>query len=323
MGKWKIPPDGGHMEKPSGVYFQTMTMKQIRERLDKCDLIIIPVGSTENHGDNAPTGEDTFLVTRMAEQVALATGCTVSEPIWFGFHPYHHIGMPGTIPVKDEAFIDQLVSMMAGFWNTGFRKQILLNGHGQEFVIPIAIHKFAKIFQVPAIIINLNWYHAIQDKFKTKEEGGPYETPFIHADEAETSWSLALFPEFIHQEWATSTQPRGYLPEGHIDKAGNLLHRPIAWYGHVGGGPIEVKAYPEGVVGRADLADANKAREGVEALLDYMEKLVVDIMDRFPPWKLPPAEELSCRPKEELEALLKKPFEPGWRPLYAAGNNWL
>ncbi len=323
MGKWKIPPDGGHMEKPSGVYFQTMTMKQIRERLDKCDLIIIPVGSTENHGDNAPTGEDTFLVTRMAEQVALATGCTVSEPIWFGFHPYHHIGMPGTIPVKDEAFIDQLVSVMAGFWNTGFRKQILLNGHGQEFVIPIAIHKFAKIFQVPAIIINLNWYHAIQDKFKTKEEGGPYETPFIHADEAETSWSLALFPEFIHQEWATSTQPRGYLPEGHIDKAGNLLHRPIAWYGHVGGGPIEVKAYPEGVVGRADLADANKAREGVEALLDYMEKLVVDIMDRFPPWKLPPAEELSCRPKEELEALLKKPFEPGWRPLYAAGNNWL
>ena len=323
MGKWKIPPDGGHMERPSGVYFQTMTMKQIRERLDECDLIIIPVGSTENHGDNAPTGEDTFLVTRMAEQVAIATGCTVSEPIWFGFHPYHHIGMPGTIPVKDEAFIDQLVSVMAGFWNTGFRKQILLNGHGQEFVIPVAVHKFAKVFQVPAIIINLNWYHAIQDKFKTKEEGGPYETPFIHADEVETSWSLALFPEFIHQEWATSTQPRGYLPEGHIDKAGNLLHRPIAWYGHVGGGPIEVKAYPEGVVGKANLGDADKAREGVEALLDYMEKLVRDIMDRFPPWKLPPAEEMSCRPKEELEALLKKPFEPGWRPLYAAGNNWL
>ena len=323
MGKWKIPPDGGSMEKPDGIYFQTMTAKQIRERLDKCDLIIIPVGSTENHGDNAPTGEDTFLVTRMAEQVAKATGCTVSEPIWFGYHPYHHIGMPGTIPVKDEVFIDLLVSVMAGFWNTGFRKQILLNGHGQEFVIPVAIHKFAKIFQVPAVIVNLNWYHAIQDKFKTKDEGGPYETPFIHADEVESSWSLALFPEFMHQEWAVDTTPKGYLPEGHIDKAGNLLHRPIAWYGHVGGGPIEVKAYPEGVVGKATLADAEKAKEGVEALLDYMEKLVNDIMDRFPPWKLPPAEEMSCRPKEELEALLKKPFEPGWRPLYAAGNNWL
>jgi creatinine amidohydrolase len=258
----------------------------------------------------------------MAEQVALKTGCTVAEPIWYGYHPYHHIGMPGTVPVKDEAFIDYLVSVIAGFWNTGFRKQILLNGHGQEFVIPVAIHKFAKIFQVPAIIINLNWYHAIQDKFKTKEEGGPYETPFIHADEVETSWSLALFPELMHQEWAVDTEPKGFLPEGHIDKAGNLLHRPIAWYGHVGGGPIEVVAYPEGVVGKATLASADKAKEGVEALLDYLEKLVRDIMERFPPGKLPPAEMLSQRPKEELDALTKEPLTEGWRNLYTAGNLW-
>ncbi|PLV57326.1 3-dehydro-scyllo-inosose hydrolase [Thermotoga sp. SG1] len=322
MGKWQIPPEGGHMERPTGVYYQTMTMKQIKERLKECDLIIIPVGSTENHGPNAPTGEDTFLVTRMAEQVALKTGCTVAEPIWYGYHPYHHIGMPGTVPVKDEAFIDYLVSVIAGFWNTGFRKQILLNGHGQEFVIPVAIHKFAKIFQVPAIIINLNWYHAIQDKFKTKEEGGPYETPFIHADEVETSWSLALFPELMHQEWAVDTEPKGFLPEGHIDKAGNLLHRPIAWYGHVGGGPIEVVAYPEGVVGKATLASEEKAREGVEALLDYLEKLVRDIMERFPPGKLPPSEMLSQRPKEELDALTKEPLTEGWRNLYTAGNLW-
>jgi len=33
MGKWQIPPEGGHMERPTGVYYQTMTMKQIRERL--------------------------------------------------------------------------------------------------------------------------------------------------------------------------------------------------------------------------------------------------------------------------------------------------
>jgi creatinine amidohydrolase/Fe(II)-dependent formamide hydrolase-like protein len=322
MSKWNIPPDGGHMERPTGVYFQTMTMKEIQERLKKCDLIIIPVGSTENHGPNAPTGEDTFLVTRMAEQVALKTGCTVAEPIWYGFHPYHHIGMPGTVPVKDEAFIDFLVSVIAGFWNTGFRKQILLNGHGQEFVIPVAIHKFAKIFQVPALIVNVNWYHAIQDKFKTKEEGGPYETKFIHADEVETSWSLALFPEFCHQEWAVDTKPRGYLPEGHIDKAGNLLHRPIAWYGHVGGGPIEVVAYPEGVVGKATAASAEKAKEGVEALLDYLEKLVNDIMERFPVGKLPPAHELSQRPKEELDAALKQPLSEGWRSIYSIGNMW-
>lgn len=317
-GKWKIPPDEGHMDKPSGLYFQNMTMKEIQERLKKCDLIIIPVGSTENHGPHACTGEDTFLVTRMAELVAQRTGCTIAQPIWYGSHPYHHIGMPGTIPVPEEYFIGYLKAVIAGFWNTGFRKMILLNGHGQEYVIPTAIHQWAKHYQLPAIIINLNWYHAIPDYFKTKEEGGPYETPFIHADEVETSWSLCLFPEMIKMEDAVDTKPFGFLPDGHVDKAGNLLRKPIAWYGHVGCGPIEVSAYPEGVVGRATLADAEKAREGLEALLDYMEKLVNDIMTAYPPGKLPPTELLTQRDPKEVEEYLKGPLNGG-KHIYTLG----
>jgi hypothetical protein len=42
MDKWKIPPEGGHMEKPSGIYLQTMTGKQIEERQKQNDLIILP-----------------------------------------------------------------------------------------------------------------------------------------------------------------------------------------------------------------------------------------------------------------------------------------
>jgi creatinine amidohydrolase len=317
-GKWKIPPGEGHMDKPSGLYFQNMTMREIQERLKKSDLIIIPVGSTENHGPHACTGEDTFLVTRMAELVAQRTGCTIAQPIWYGSHPYHHIGMPGTIPVPEEYFIGYLKAVIAGFWNTGFRKMILLNGHGQEYVIPTAIHQWAKHYQLPAIIINLNWYHAIPDHFKTKEEGGPYETYFIHADEVETSWSLCLFPEMIKMEDAVDTKPFGFLPEGHVDKAGNLLRRPIAWYGHVGCGPIEVSAYPEGVVGRATLADAEKAREGVEALLDYIERLINDIMTAYPPGKLPPTELLTQRDSKEVEEYLKGPLNGG-KHIYTLG----
>lgn len=316
MSKWQIPPNGGHMDKASDLYFQNMTAKEVQKRLKTNDLIIIPLGSTEVHGPHAPYGEDTFLVTRMAEQVAQATGCTISQPLWFGSHPYHHLGMPGTIVVPEEYFVGMVKAIMAGFWNAGFRKQILLNGHGQEYVIPTAIHQFAKTFQVPGIFINLNWYHAIPEYFKTEEEGGPYETNFVHADEVETSWSLALFPEYIKQEDAVDTEPFGFLPEGHIDKAGNLLHRPIAWYGQVGCGPIEVAAYKPGVVGKATLADAKKAKPGVEALLDYLEGLVKDILEAFPPGELPPVEQLSMRSREELEAVTKKPFEEGWRHLY-------
>jgi creatinine amidohydrolase/Fe(II)-dependent formamide hydrolase-like protein len=82
MGKWMLPPPGGHMDKPSGIYYRTMTKSEVEERLKVNDILIIPVGCTENHGAAQPFGEDTFLVTRMAEAVAEATGCTVAEPAW-------------------------------------------------------------------------------------------------------------------------------------------------------------------------------------------------------------------------------------------------
>ncbi|MGQ9779747.1 MAG: 3-dehydro-scyllo-inosose hydrolase [Bacillota bacterium] len=317
MSTWELPPKGGHMDLVDGIYLQNMTWKQIQERLKKDDILIIPVGSTENHGPHACIGEDTFLVTRMAELVARKTGCTVAQPLWYGSHPYHHVGMPGTVVVPEEIFIGMLKAMMAGFWNMGFRKMILLNGHGQEYVIPTAIHQFMKTYQVPAVIINLNWYHAIPDHFKTKDQGGPYETNFIHADEVETSWSLALFPEMIRMEDAVDTTPRAFLPDGHVDKAGNLLRRPIAWYGHVGCGPIELAATPEGVVGKATAASAEKAIPGLQQLLDYMVKLHDDILATFPPGKLPPIEQFTQRPREEVEAAIKGPLAPGGRSIYS------
>ena len=152
MEKWKLPPDGGHMERPTQVYYQTMTGREIDERLKKNDLIIIPIGSTEAHGAHACSGEDTFLVSRMAEMVAQQTGCTVAEPIWYGSHPYHHLGMPGTIVVPEETFTANLRAVMAGFWNAGFRKQILFNGHGQDYAIPYAMHQFGKKYQLPMLL---------------------------------------------------------------------------------------------------------------------------------------------------------------------------
>jgi len=307
---WDLPPRvdqhvRGHMESATGIYLQNMTFKEVKERLKRNDIIVVPVGATENHGPHACLGEDTFLVTRMAEAVAKKTGCTVAQPIWYGSHPYHHVGMPGTILVDDDVLKAVLRSVMAGLWNMGFRKQILLNGHGQEYVIPSAIHQFAKRYQVPGIFINVNWYHAIPDLCRDREHGGPFETKFIHADEVETSFSLALFPEFIRMEDAADTEPRGYLSGEHIDKAGNLYDRPIKWYGQVGCGPIEVVAYPEGVVGKATLAKAEKAFPGLNRLLDYLVELHDEILEKFPPGILPPWNEVSKRSKREIEDLME------------------
>ncbi len=318
MSKWKIPPKGGHMDLPSGIYFQTMIGHEIQERLKKNDLIIIPVGSTENHGPNACNGEDTFLVTRMAEQIAQTTGCTVAEPIWYGSHPFHHMGMPGTIMVPEEDLAAYLRAIIVGFWNSGFRKQIILNGHGQDYVIPLAIHQFAKKYQVPAIVVNVNWWFVIPEHIRDKAHGGPFDTPFIHADECETSFSQALFPEMIEQKYAVSTKPMKIFPEGHIDKSGNAYGLPIPFWQQIGGSAIEVVSTPEGVVGDATLADPEKAKPGLEAIMDYIEKLVNDILQMYPAGKLPSIKAMSMRDKKEIEDVMKGPLNGG-KHIYTLG----
>lgn len=318
MDTWEIPPKGGNMDSSSGIYFQTMIGQQIEERLKTNDLIIIPIGSTENHGPNACSGEDTFLVARMAEQVAKATGCTVAEPIWYGSHPFHHMGMPGTIMVPEEDLSAYIRAVIAGFWNAGFRKQILLNGHGQDYVIPLAIHQFSKKYQVPAIVINVNWWFVIPEYLRDKAHGGPFDTPFVHADECETSYSLALFPEMINQKFAVSTRPMKIFPEGHIDKSGNAYNLPIPFWQQVGASAIEVVSTPKGIVGDATLADPEKAKPGLNAIMNYLEKLIRDILKMYPAGKLPPIKAMSMRDEKEINDVIKGPLHGG-KHIYTLG----
>jgi len=235
----------------------------------------------------------------------------VAEPVWYGSHPYNHLGMPGTVVVPEDTFLGYLRAIIAGFWNTGFRKQILLNGHGQEEVIPLALHQFAKKYQVPCMLVSLHWPTVIHDHLKDKEHGGPFDTPFRHADEAECSYSLALFPELVKLDRAEDTATEGFMPPGHVDKGGDIYHAPIKGHEQVGFGGIEVVMTPQGVVGKPSLADAAKAEAGLDALLDYMVRLIGDIMERFPAGKLPPADKVSMRSTDEIEALLKGPLHGG------------
>ena len=315
---WQLPPKTGHMELPTKIYFQTMTKHDLEERLEKNDVLLIPIGSTENHGKAGPYGEDTFIVSRIAEMVAERTGCTVAEPLWYGSHPFHHIGQPGTVPIPDDVFLAYIRAMISGFWNTGFRKQIFLSMHGQEYVIPSALQEWGKRYQVPAMLFFVDLPNVMGVDLMDKAHGGPFETSFRHADEAETSISMALFPELCQIEHAEDTKTWGFLPEGHVDKGGDIYGYPIPGHCQVGASGIECVLYPEGVLGKASLADPKKAHKAIEAVLDYLVKLHDDIMAKFPAGKLPDIELMTQRDKAEVEAILKGP-EKGGKHLYTLG----
>ena len=179
-------------------------------------------------------------------------------PLMYGGHPYHHIGMPGTVMLREEVVEETLIDVMLGLWNDGFRKQIIVNNHGHLWMLETALQKFLKRYQLPGIFRVIDWHRAVREFFRTTEQGGQWDTPFVHADEAETSLGLLLFPEMVDMEHAVETETKQYLPAGHFDNSVDGYHRPQRWSEGEGHFAIEFFGTPEGVVGKPTTAEAGR-----------------------------------------------------------------
>lgn len=315
-------PSPSELSKP-GTYIQTTIRHNVAENRKKNDIVFIPIGCTEQHGRHTVTAMDTFMVTQILEGVRRYTarqGAPVNlawSPLNYGGHPHHHVGMPGTIHLEDDVLKRLLIDVMVGLWNDGFRKIVLVNNHGHLWLLEAAIQELQKTWNLPGIFRVIDWHRAVREFFRTRDRGGDWEDNFFHADEAETSVLLLLAPEYVDMQAAQETRVEGYLPDGHFDKAVDPFARPSKWSEGQGHFPIEVASVPEGVVGRPTIGSAGKAKRTIAAILSYLTLVNDEILEAFPPGKLPPIEETTLRTMAEMEPYLKEPFTKGWRPIYA------
>jgi creatinine amidohydrolase len=305
-----------------GAYIQTTVRHQLEANRRKNDIVLIPVGSTENHGQAMVSAVDTLYASMICEGVRRYTGRRgvpvnlALPPLMYGAHPYHHLGMPGSVILRDEVARELMVDVMLGLWNDGFRKQIIVNNHGQLWVLEGAVQEFCKRYQLPGVFRVLDWHRAVREFFRPREQGGVFDTPFVHADEAETSLSLFLYPEMVDMTRAVDTEAVELLPGGHFDTAVDAYRRPHRWSEGEGHAAIEIKGTPEGVVGRATRGDARKAKRPLAAILRYLTLVHDEILARFPAGIVPPADKMCLRDPEELEPYLRVPLSPGWKSVY-------
>ena len=315
-------PSKSELSKP-GTYIQTTIRKNVVENRKKNDILFIPIGCTELHGQHTVTALDTFMVTQILEGVRRFTakrGNPVNltwTPLNFGGHPHHHVGMPGTIHLEDEVLKRLLIDVMLGFWNDGFRKIVLINNHGHQWLLEAAIQELQKTWNLPGIFRVIDWHRAVREFFRTKDRGGDWDDNFVHADEAETSVMLLLEPDYVEMNYAEETVVEGYLADGHFDKAVDPFARPSKWSEGQGHFPTEMGSIPEGVVGRPTIGTAQKARKTIAAILSYLTLVHDEIFEAFPSGKIPPIEKTTMRTEKEMGPYLKEPFTDGWRPIYA------
>ncbi len=305
----------------AGTYIQNTARAQQIEKRRKNDIVFVPIGCTENHGLHANTGLDTFMVTQILEGLRRYTAKQGHEvnlaftPLNYGAHPYHHIGMPGTVIMPHEVVQETLIYMMLGLWNDGYRKIILLNNHGHLWVLIAAIQEFCKRYQLPGIFRVIDWHRAVREFFYPTDRKNSLETNFVHADEAETAVALLMFKDMIDMSVVQDAEGESLLPDGHMDKSVDPYRRPCRWSEGEGHNAIERAATPEGVVGHPSKATAAKAKRPIAAILKYLTLLHDQILENYPAGEVPPVEKITLRTAEEMAPFLKEPFSEGWKSI--------
>lgn len=302
----------------AGTYIQNTPRQRVIEKRRKNDVVLIPIGCTENHGVHNPSGLDTFMVTQICEAVRRKTAkmdigevALAMPPANYGSHPYHHVAMAGTVIVPEEVLQETIVYTLLGLWDDGYRKFILVNNHAQKWVLESAIHEFYKRYQLPAIVSELEWHRAIREFWIPIDEPDSLTTHFVHADEAETCVANFLFGDMVDMSVCVDAQAKNLALAGHYDTSVDSYGRIHTWSEGEGHNMIERYGTPEGVVGYPSRGDAYKAKRPIAAICELLTLMITEMLEKFPTGTAP-IDGFITRPKEEIMGCFKEPLTEGW-----------
>jgi creatinine amidohydrolase len=108
-----------------------LSWEQFRDRVPAaCDLAIVPVGTIEAHGA-IPLGTDTMIPEALAAALAPRLGALIAPSIAYGV-TNSLLPFPGSTTVSSATFSAYLFEAAAGLVDAGFRRVVLLNGHGGQ-----------------------------------------------------------------------------------------------------------------------------------------------------------------------------------------------
>lgn len=190
------------------VHWEEMRRTEIEEAAKANAVVIIPVGSTEQHGNHLPINTDANCCSDIAQRAAQAVDefpVLVTPTIWMGFSP-HHMAYPGTITLKYHTLVEVLTQVVASVHAHGFKKILILNGHGGNRGIVDSL-RFKLTYEDGIPLVGYSYWEmpSVTEKLlklAQTDEGLGKKDIIGHAGEVETSLQLYLQPELVDIESA-------------------------------------------------------------------------------------------------------------------------
>ena len=240
--------------------YEKLTWPEINDAVELGKVCVLPCSAVEQHGPHLPLDVDVLCPTEIAQ----GAGRTIPDKMLvLPTHCYGYTGhvmdFPGTINTHFEHFMDSVLDITKSLAYHGFKKIILLNGHGSNWPNLDLVARRTNL-ETDAECVPICWWGllTVDKEFMPKWRQSKFPGGCSHACELETSLYLYLDGDNVRKDQIKS----GTISFNEEDS-------PFMWVDLFGAGPATpiswTSSYSDtGVLGDAELATAEKGRQAYE-----------------------------------------------------------
>ncbi|WP_051426296.1 creatininase family protein [Jiangella gansuensis] len=209
--------------------------------------VVVPLGSTEQHGPHLPVCTDTAIVSEIAQraatEAAAAASAVVAPTLPFGF-AHHHLPFGGTVSLGMVTYLEVLTDIGASLHASGFRRVLFLNGHGGNDAAVRAVgDRLLYERGLDLHVAGTSYWTCAADELAALDLAVDGPVPG-HAGGFETSCLLAIAPGQVRLE--RRPPPEGApRPLAELATTTATIRRPDIWHASAGCSDDSADADPE------------------------------------------------------------------------------
>lgn len=145
--------------------FENLTANQIDALCKDNRVILLSFGSIEQHSAHLPVGTDCLCMIKRVEEIARHTNSIVFSPLQLGYS-FNHAGMPGTISLSAEIFIDIVANILRQLFQQGWKRAVIFSGHNGNWPALRVAVQIAREAYIDAQVVLADGYPRMSDEHR-------------------------------------------------------------------------------------------------------------------------------------------------------------
>ena len=256
--------------------YEKLTWPEMNDAIEMGKVCVVPCGAVEQHGAHLPLDVDIVCPTGIAHGAGrlIPEKMLVLPTVSYGYTG-HVMDFPGTINQHFEHFIHHVLDITKSLAYHGFKKILLLNGHGSNMPNLDLVARRTNL-ETDAECILAAWWNllTVDKEFLPRWRESKFPGGCAHACELETSVYLYLSGEDVRKD---------EIQNGTISF--NEEQSPFNWVDLFAAGPATLvswtSSYSEtGVLGEAELASAEKGKQACDEAVRQLVRFIGWFKDR-------------------------------------------